>query len=59
MNKHDHLVRKDGGKYDEDDFQAHPEQYTATFAEKVGLHWAYTGLTLGCSIIRELTRFLW
>jgi len=40
VNKNDHLVRKDGGQYDEDDFQAHPEQYTATFAEKVGLHWA-------------------
>jgi len=40
VNKRHHLVRKDGGAYDEDDFQAHPEEYTAMFAEKVGLRWA-------------------
>ena len=40
----DHLVRKDGGVYDPDDFMANPGEYISTFAEKVGQsitpHWS-------------------
>lgn len=35
VHRHHHLVRKDGASYNKEDFQAHPEQYTSVFAEKV------------------------
>ena len=35
VDKHHHLVRKDGGGYSDEDFFAHPEEYKATFYEKV------------------------
>ena len=31
----DHLVRKDGGKFDFQEFQAHPEKYASNFSRKV------------------------
>ena len=35
MSRGDHLVRKDGGKYDAADFDANPQEYASTFAEQV------------------------
>ena len=35
VDKHHHLVRKDGGEYSDEHFFAHPEEYKATFPEKV------------------------
>ena len=34
----DHLVRKDGGSFDMQDFQKHPEQYASIFSRKVTLN---------------------
>lgn len=31
----DHLVRKDGGQFDMEDFHAHPEEYASNFSRKV------------------------
>lgn len=39
VDKHHHLVRKDGGEYSDEDFFAHPEEYKATFYEKVNWNW--------------------
>ena len=35
VDKHHHLVRKDGSGYDEEDFMQNPHLYKATFPEKV------------------------
>lgn len=33
----DHYVRKDGGKFDAEEFENHPERYASTFSHKVNL----------------------
>ena len=37
INRRDHLVRKDGGEYELEDYKKHPEQYTSIFADQVNL----------------------
>ena len=36
VDKRDHLQRKDGGGYSDEDFAANPHDYTPLFPEKVG-----------------------
>ena len=36
VNHPDHYARKDGGPFDPDDFEAHPENYYSLFSKKVG-----------------------
>ncbi|XP_022297624.2 alpha-aminoadipic semialdehyde synthase, mitochondrial-like isoform X2 [Crassostrea virginica] len=45
----DHYVRKDGGKFDAEEFENHPERYASTFSHKIapyalviinGIYWA-------------------
>ncbi|XP_071549344.1 alpha-aminoadipic semialdehyde synthase, mitochondrial isoform X2 [Panulirus ornatus] len=49
VSRRDHLVRKDGGKYDAVEYEEHPERYISVFAHKVapyasviinGIYWA-------------------
>lgn len=49
VSRRDHLVRKDGGKYDSVEYEEHPENYISVFAHKVapyasvivnGIYWA-------------------
>lgn len=35
VSRQDHLVRKDGGKYDAVEYEEHPERYISVFAHKV------------------------
>lgn len=35
VSREDHLIRKDGAKYSDDDYEAHPELYTTKFAHTV------------------------
>lgn len=35
VSREDHLVRKDGGGFDPEDYDSHPELYTSTFAKQV------------------------
>ena len=37
INRRDHLVRKDGGGYELEDYKKHPEQYTSIFADQVNI----------------------
>lgn len=49
MSREDHLVPRDGGKFDPDDYDKHPERYVSTFAKQIapyasviinGIFWA-------------------
>ncbi|XP_068234599.1 alpha-aminoadipic semialdehyde synthase, mitochondrial [Palaemon carinicauda] len=49
VSRRDHLVRKDGGKYDAVEYEEHPERYISVFAHKIapyasvivnGIYWA-------------------
>ncbi|XP_045609079.1 alpha-aminoadipic semialdehyde synthase, mitochondrial isoform X1 [Procambarus clarkii] len=49
VSRRDHLVKKDGGKYDAVEYEEHPERYISVFAHKVapyasviinGIYWA-------------------
>lgn len=49
VSRQDHLVRKDGGKYDAVEYEEHPERYISVFAHKIapyasvivnGIYWA-------------------
>lgn len=38
VGRRDHLVRKDGGAYDLEDYKLHPEEYVSIFADEVTCH---------------------
>lgn len=40
-----HLVRKNGGGYDADEYEEHPERYISTFAQKIA---PYTSVLVNC-----------
>lgn len=35
VSREDHYVRKDGAKFDADEFDAHPDRYASNFSHKV------------------------
>uniref|UniRef100_A0A7E4ULH5 Saccharopine dehydrogenase n=1 Tax=Panagrellus redivivus TaxID=6233 RepID=A0A7E4ULH5_PANRE len=35
VGRQDHMIRKAGGKYDQEEFQAHPERYVSKFASEI------------------------
>lgn len=35
VSRDDHYVRLNGGKFDADEFEQHPERYASTFSHKV------------------------
>lgn len=37
VSRDDHLVRADGGRFDPEEFETHPERYISTFANEVSL----------------------
>lgn len=41
VSREDHLVPKAGGVFDAEEYDAHPDRYRSTFAEKVSLIYFY------------------
>jgi len=35
VSRDDHYVRKEGGRFDAEEFELHPERYVSTFSHKV------------------------
>lgn len=35
VSRSDYLVRKEGGKFDREEYQSHPERYVSTFASEI------------------------
>lgn len=35
MSRSDHLERRDGGKFDAQEYDEHPERYISTFSKKI------------------------
>lgn len=52
----DHYVRKEGGKFDAEEFEKHPYRYASTFSQKVDLDIYITliGMSLKCLNVTKI-----